>query len=438
MKKVKLYTAGGLIIMMICLFAIGEYHNRKTIVLEFGMFTGSNWGVANANSFILIDRAIEEFERKHPNVKVHYSSGISREDYPEWCSRKLLAGEMPDVFMVLDSDFNLFCSLGVLKNLDSLMEQDQEFKADAFFSTALNSGKDMNQQYALPYETVPTLLFVNKTLLAKEEIEMPRLDWTWEELYEICSKVTKDTDGDGLLDQFGTYNYNWRHAVYTSGGFFMDQDNPAALFGDQKTLGAFKYMKRLNDLNQGHNVTQENFNQGKVAFMPLTLAEYRTYKTYPYRIKKYSMFQWDCITFPAGPGGENISKVDTLLMGINSDTKQEALAWEFLKQLTCSEAMQMDIFQYSQGVSVLKDVTGSTRAAGLIQEDMDDGEQVISSQLLCQVIEKGMIEPKYDQYEHIMTLADSEFSKILAEDKNIDSSMKIFQRSINKYLQQQR
>lgn len=43
-------------------------------------------------------------------------------------------------------------------------------------------------------------------------------------MYEICRKITKDVNGDGLLDQFGTYNYSWRNAVYTSGGRFYDGD----------------------------------------------------------------------------------------------------------------------------------------------------------------------------------------------------------------------
>lgn len=411
---------------------------EKQIVLELGIFTGSNWGVASANSFVIMDKAIAQFEKEHPNVKVHYTSGISKADYSEWCSQKLLEGNLPDLFMVLDGDFNLFCSLNVLKNLDPLINADPDFDQAAFFSAALDIGRDAGVQYALPYEIVPTLLFVNKSLLAKEKLPMPEEDWTWDDMYAICQKVTKDLNGDGLLDQFGTYNYNWRHAIYTSGGFRMDRNSPSAFFTDHRVLDALKYVKRLNDLNHGQSVTQEEFNQGNVAFMPLTFAEYRTYKTYPYRIKKYTRFQWDCITFPAGSEGENTSKVDALLIGINRHTRKEQLAWELLKQLTSSREMQMDIFRYSQGVSVLKDVTISSEAENLIQEDMDDGEKVISSQLLCQIIESGMIEPKDHQYEQIMSLADSEVAKILSENKNIDSSMKIFQRNINKYLQQQR
>lgn len=126
------------------------------------------------------------------------------------------------------------------------------------------------------------------------------------------------------------------------------------------------------------------------------------------------------------------------MMGINSKTKHERLAWEFLKQLTCSPEMQMDVYLYSQGVPALKSVASSKEGANIIQEDMDEGEQVISSTLLYNVIEDGIIESKLLQYQQIMNLADGEVSKILQENKNVDSSMKIFQRTVSKYLQQQK
>lgn len=418
--------------------ALGWWQNTRVTVLEFGMFTGSNWGVASANSFKIMDKAIERFEENNPGVKIHYYSGIAREDYSEWCAGKLLDGKMPDVFMVLDSDFDRFSSLGVMENLDDLMEEDKTFIKEDYFTTALHTGRYEGKQYALPYETVPTLMFVNKSLLAKEKIQMPEENWTWDDMYEICQKVTKDTNQDGLLDQFGTYNYTWRDAFYTSGGSLYDESSDQFSFAENQVVNAVKYIKKLNDLNQGQSVTQEDFNEGKVAFMPLTFAEYRTYKTYPYRIKKYTGFQWDCITFPAGKEGDNRSKVDALLIGINSRTRHEKLAWEFLKQLTYTQEMQMDVFRYSQGVPALKTVASSSAGAGVIQEDMDEGEQVISSTLLCKVIENGIIEPKFLQYQQVMNLADGEVSKIIQENKNVDSSMKIFQRTVMKYLQQQK
>lgn len=427
----------GLAVLAGVVMLLGVRNGReREIVLEFGMFTGSNWDVANANSFVIVDKAIARFEAEHPGVRIHYYSGVLKEDYSEWFSRKLLVNKEPDVFMVLGTDFNQFSSLGVMKNLDELIQRDAKFDPGRYFSSAFCTGQYGGVQYALPYETVPTLMFVNKTLLTKEGISMPDQDWTWKDLLAICEKVTKDTDGDGVPDQFGIYNYDWKDAVCSNGAEIFDSDGTQGYFTDERLAESVKYIRELNELNQGQKVVQEDFNNGNVAFMPLTFAEYRTYKTYPYKIKRYANFQWDCITMPAGTKGDNLSQVETLLMGISASTREEELAWEFLKLLTYDEELQTEIFRYSQGASVLKAVTQSSEMESIVQEDMEEGDTVISGKLLGRVIEEGHIEPQFKRYEQVLALADSEISNILENDKTLDSSLKIIQRTINNYLRQ--
>lgn len=427
-------ASAGALLVGLAIYGIGHMQYQKEITLEFGMFTGSNWDVAQANSFTIIDKAIDKFERLHPGVTVHYYSGIQKDDYSEWFSRKLLAGEEPDIFMVLGTDFNQFASMGVMKDLGSFMEEDTDFDPEKYFTSAFSSGQYESVQYALPYETVPTLMFVNKTLLTQEGIEMPEEDWTWDDLYEICEKVTRDTDGDGLLDQFGTYNYDWMDALCSNGGGVFNKKGTEAVLTDSKVAEAVKYVRSINDLYNGEKLSQEDFNGGRVAFMPLTFAEYRTYKTYPYKIRKYANFQWDCLTMPAGGQGGNISQVDSLLMGISANTREEKLAWEFLKLLTYDEEMQMNIFYDSQGASVLKDVTESQQMEQIVQEDMEEGDTVINGKLLGRVIEEGHVEPQFKKYEQAMSLTDSEINRILEEDNDVDSNLKILQRTINGYL----
>jgi multiple sugar transport system substrate-binding protein len=406
----------------------------KTVTLEFGMFAGSNWDVADANSYEIIDRAIGKFERQHPNVKINYDSGILKADYSEWLSQQTLKGNMPDVFMILNDDFNKFSSMGVIKNLDFLIAKDNKFHASDFYKTTLNTGKYLGAQYALPYETVPELMFVNKTLLSKDGIEIPKNNWTWADLYHICSKITKDVNHDGILDQFGMYGYSWMEAAYSNGADFFNSSGTEANFANEKVLQSIKFMKQIYDLNQGTKVTLKDFDSGNVAFRPFLFSAYRTYKTYPYRLKKYNRFQWDCIALPAGPDGDNTSIINTLLMGISNETSHEELAWEFLKTLTCDPDIQMDIFRYSQGVSVLKKITRSKEAEKILQDDMESSEKTINTALLDSIITNGKIEPKFNKYREAMTLADNEIGKIVEESKDIESEMKIFQRSISSFL----
>ena len=433
-KQSIMMAVAGILVAGLSAYGICHVHLRKNITLEFGMFTGSNWDVAQANSFTIIDKAIAKFEHAHPGVTVHYYSGIRKDDYSEWFSRKLLAGEEPDIFMVLGTDFNQFASMGVMKNLETFIEEDTDFEPEKYFTSAFVSGQYESVQYALPYETVPTLMFVNKTLLTQEGIDMPEENWTWEDFYEICKKVTRDTDGDGVPDQFGSYNYDWMDALCSNGGGVFNKKGTEAALTDSRVVEAVKYVRSINDLYGGEKLTQEDFNGGRVAFMPLTFAEYRTYKTYPYKIRKYANFQWDCVTMPAGEQCGNISQVDSLLMGISANTKEEKLAWEFLKLLTYDEESQMNIFYDSQGASVLKAVTESQQMEQVVQEDMEEGDTVINGKLLGRVIEEGHVEPQFKKYEQAMSLTDSEINKILEEDKDVDSNLKILQRTINEYL----
>ena len=426
-----------LVAALLCIAGLVIYGQniRRPQVLEFGMFGDSYWEVANADGYVIIDKAIKKFEKLHPEIKIHYYSGIPKDDYEEWLARKILKGDAPDVFMILSEDFSHMVSLGLLENLDKEIQEDKSVEIRDYYETSLEAGKIDDRQYALPYETVPTLMFVNKTLLEKEGIPVPDADWSWDDLYRICKKVTKDLDGDGRLDQFGTYNYGWLEALYSNDGKIFDPQGKKCYLTSERTEESVRFIQRINELYQGEKVTRETFGAGNVAFMPLSFAEYRTYKTYPYKIKKYSDFQWDCITLPAGSMGDNISRVDSLLIGISSESRQKDMAWEFLKMLTNDREIQMELFRYSQGASVLKEVTNSKEAEEILKKDTEKSDKIIDHNLLNQVIMNGRVVKEFPKYKEAMALAEGEVSKLYDSSTNVESALKITQRMVTNLLE---
>ena len=139
----------------------------REVVLTVGFVSDSYWDAPLGNCYAVLDAAIDRFENKHPGVRVTYTSGILKEDYSEWLAGQYLLGKEPDVFMVLPEDFDMMQDFGALEPLDTRIERDSTVQAEDFYHAALDSGKMGNTQYALPYECVPTLMFVNKTLLEK-------------------------------------------------------------------------------------------------------------------------------------------------------------------------------------------------------------------------------------------------------------------------------
>lgn len=430
----KRVVIAGLIISIISIGLV-VYPKQKQVILTFGMFAGNQWDVPDDDCYQMIDQVIKEFEKENPNVKIKYESGIMKDDYSEWISQKAIKGNLPDIFMVLPEDFSTFSSVGVLKNLDSYMKADKSFHKDQYYQASYDAGNDGKHQYALPYESVPTLMLVNKTLLKKEQIKMPQSNWNWDDFYKICQKLTKDTDGDGRLDQFGVYDYQWNDAAISNGGELFNKKGTKCNLSSESMENAILFTRKIQEISSFRNLTSDDFDSGKIAFRPMTFSEFRTYKPYPWKINKYFDFEWDCISLPSGPDGENKTQVDNLLMGISNQTKHSDIAWQFLKKLCYEEKTQEKIFKYRQGISPLKSVTNSKEAREILEQSM--GENMSAKMaLLDQLMNNAMQTPKFRKYNEAYQKIDREMTTILTDEEQFDSNILKLKQEIDDLLNQ--
>ena len=158
--------------------------------IRAGVFSDSYWDVQNGNAYRILEDAFSRFEQEHPGVRVTFESGIVKEDYSEWLAEQIVSGTAPDVFFILSKDFNMLAESGALQPLTLLSGEDSQFDASRYYETAWEAGIVNGEVYALPYECAPKLMFVNKSILDRENIPMPETDWTWTDFLEICRKVT--------------------------------------------------------------------------------------------------------------------------------------------------------------------------------------------------------------------------------------------------------
>lgn len=412
-----------------------KYINR-TIVLEFGTFAGTMYDVPDWQSFVALDAAIEKFQKANPRIVVNYKSGILRDDYSERLAQDIIKSEEPDIFTVLPGDFNTFASIGELMNLDSLIKKDIDFDLSKQYNNAIKSGKYQSSQFALAKEVDPELMFVNKTLLKEQGIQLPSEDWTWKEFYEICKKVTMDTDNDGKIDQFGQVGFSWQKAVYTNGQQLFDLDGSKAKFNDEHVIEALKFVISLNKLNQNFIVNATDFDNSKVAFSPFPFSTFRAYKVYPYKIVKYGEFEWECIKLPKGPEGNNSGELNSLLIGISSRTKHKKEAWKFLKFLTNDPDIQMDVLKYSHGMPVLKDVVESYESDKELSKYKLDGDVFINKSSLGEVVEQSIVTPRFHKYDECMDIADKEIFQLINGGKDVDLTMSKLNTKINNILKE--
>lgn len=425
-------------ILLVCTWLIyhdiyipGEKSRDHTVTI--GVFSDSYWEVQNGYSYRILDDAAAVFEEQHPGVEVEYVSGILKEDYSEWLAEQLLSGNAPDLFFVIAEDFNDFAEIGALKDLGTLIEKDEGFDSNVFYSSAYACGEYDGVQYSLPYECAPKLMFVNKSILDREGLRIPDKEWTWDDFYDICQKVTKDKDGNGIADQFGVTGYTWREAFESNGVTLFDQKGTECSFTGERVGEALSFLEKLKGLEEGNDITSKEFDLGNVVFQPMLFSEYRAYKPYPLSIKKYSGFEWECLPMPAGPEGDNISTLDTLLLAMNKNTKKVQYAWDFMKILTCDSRIQSEIFGYSEGVSVLKTVTESDRTLQkLIESSGDTGGLKLS--ILSEAVENAVVVPRFRNYDMAAVEVEKAVNSILNGNSNISMEQIIWNRKLNKNL----
>lgn len=402
-------------------------------VIRVGVFSDSYWEVQNGYAYFILEDAIQQFEERYPGMRVEYESGIMKEDYPEWLSEEMMKGTAPDVFFVLGENFNDFAEAGVLKDLTGLIEEDKEFDPETYYASAYEYGAYEGTQYALPYECAPKLMFVNKSILTSEGIGMPESGWTWEDFYRICKEVTKDTDGNGTIDQFGTVGYTWEDAFDSNGVCLFNEKGSECDLTDPKAGTAIRFIERLEGLNSGYSVSSREFALGNVVFQPMLFSEYRAYRSYPLSIKKYTGFEWDCLPMPAGPDGANVSRLDTLTIAMSESSTHTKGAWELMKFMTCNEMIQSEIFDYSEGVSVLKGVVESEQTEKFFTESPEAGN-VLSLQVLSQAVEHAVAIPRFRDYDDAVAEVDRAVRTILDSNSNVNMETIIQNRNINNYL----
>ncbi len=150
----------------------------------------------------------EKFMEKYPNITVEHRV---IEDMSTDLSAAAAAGNFPDVFEGTDSDTALanqyWLDISEYYNNDpenkNLMATIDEYGIGCF---------DTDARYAMPMVYWPSAIFIDRNVIEKLNLEMPRTDWTWAEMIQLIKDATLD-DRSGMK-YYGLGYYNRLDSLY--------------------------------------------------------------------------------------------------------------------------------------------------------------------------------------------------------------------------------
>ncbi len=396
--------------------------------LTLGIYVESYLNVPGLEKYGVFEEAIEKFEHQYPNVEVEYYTGFQEDGYQDYIAELILKGQAPDVFMVISEDFSKYVELGVLANLDSFLDKNDIHLEETHYTSTYQSGMHQGSVYALPYASSPTFMVVNKTLLEKNGMSVPAANWTWQDLYTMSNALTKDSDGDGKIDQFGIYDYSWSDAAFTNN---VNIINPESGYIELNTIimkEAVDFTKTIRvDIDQ-MDATHDDFHLGNVAFTSMSYDEILSY----YLNTPNPGYEWEMIAMPTQEGDYLSYEVNTILMGVNAASNNKDEAFELLNILCNDSEIQTLMYQQAQGISPIKEITQSqtfidTLQGGSVAIDLNGSD-------IGTVMEYGISQHAFQNYDLIVSIVDAELFQILNSKNDVYIDLYAMQNELNKYI----
>nr|WP_307337518.1 sugar ABC transporter substrate-binding protein [Metabacillus malikii] len=291
---------------------------------------------------------VKKFEEANPNVKVKVV--VTAGDQYDTKLQAAIAGKsVPDVFFYNPGNLKAYVNSGVLKDITEYVEGAEEVKDlwEAGINKYRYDGENAGQGsiYGLPKDLGPFGFGYNKTMFEEAGIPLPDPDkpYTFDEFLEVNKQLTKDKDGDGKLDQWGTgLNVNWslQPFVWSNGGDWLDETHTKVTVDDPAFIEAFQYFADLQNvykvtpsIAEGQTLdTYQRFMQGQIGFFPIAPWDLAAFKDLK--------FEYDIIPWPVGSTGQPAAWVGSLGIGVSEKTKHAELATQLAMYLSAEEEGQ--------------------------------------------------------------------------------------------------
>ncbi|HEY9309369.1 MAG TPA: sugar ABC transporter substrate-binding protein [Microbacterium sp.] len=329
--------------------------------------------------------AIEQFEKDNDvDVKIIMTTA---DEYSTKLKAAITGKQVPDVFYIDPGSVQAYVKTGIIKDITEYVESDEDLDLDNVWQYGVDSyrfdGKLMGQGaiYAMPKDVGPFSFGYNRTMFEEAGVPLPDTDtpYTWDEFVDVAKQLTKDTNGDGTLDQWGTglnVQWNLQPFVWSNGGDWLNEDRTEVTVDSPEFAEALQWFA---DLSTVEGVTPstadaqtldtyQRWMEGQIGFFPVG----------PWDVPVYEKldFDWDLIPYPVGSTGETATWTGTLGIAVSESTKDPDTAAKLAIYLSTDPTAQQSLVDAGVQIPNLIDmanewVTASTLPPANKQEFLD-------------------------------------------------------------------
>ena len=212
-----------------------------------GKDTVSIYVYGNDQEQAMYQELFDKFEEEN-NCTVDAQFSI-KDDYGTTITGMMTAKNLPDVFYMGPENVKSYVENGYVLDMKPILESEGLDTSDILAST-LGAYEYEDGQYGLPHDSSVFAYAYNKDLFDEAGLDYPDPDhpYTYDEFVEVCKALTKDTDGDGEVDQWGCAfwpNLMIQPWLYSNGTSFLTDDYKTVNVTDPAFIEAMDKMVAL-------------------------------------------------------------------------------------------------------------------------------------------------------------------------------------------------
>ena len=205
---------------------------------------GTKW-VTQAARLEALNLALPLFMQHYPKIMVELH-GITG-DNAATIETMYASGSPDDVVLLNGNQFARLRDSGAFVDLSPLIKADKiDIKKYTLSDPVFLSG---NKRFAMPFQLVVNLFFINKTLFKQEGVALPTEQWTWNDWADAARRLTKPEKNQyGIGGALGTNIQNelvW--ALASNGTHYISPDFKRTLLSEPPALEAIQWLSdRIN------------------------------------------------------------------------------------------------------------------------------------------------------------------------------------------------
>jgi multiple sugar transport system substrate-binding protein len=284
---------------------------------------------------------IDEFNETHPHIRIESVSMGRYTALSQKIMAAVAAGKPPVMAQAYENWTVELIISGSIVPIEKFIRGPSGLSDESFrdiLPVFIRNNQWDDVIWSFPFNKSVRALFYNKDLFGRSGLDREHPPASWEEYIGFARRITKDIDGDGHPDIWGTAGqinvWTFGNLLLQNGGSFLDETGEQVAFQGPEGVEALTFMKKLLADSVGFIASgyeyQNDFLADRVGMMEgstVSLAFIRG---------KYD-FELGVAPLPAGKQpGVTIAGTNVVIFKKASEREQQA-AWEFIKWFTDTE-----------------------------------------------------------------------------------------------------